>query len=566
MAGRLVALLSAIALVACIHAIERHEQPGELLQLLFSEPDRHLGRGELMLYSLLFLLGLPAAALLAYALTDSLWTRLCALAGRAGLLAPAVLASAAALCVSCFVTHHAWFTDDEQAYLFQMQTYRRLALRVAALQPELPFHHPFVVVSGNQDGVPQWSGIYPILQPLMMALSSVVAHPLLSQWLCVGLIVYHAGRLAETLTGERRLGIGAAWLCATSPMLIGLGATYHSSILACLLSVLAVRGLLSARREGTFLRGGLVGLAAGALFLTRGLEGTLLIVVAGLVLALAMWARPREAWSALAGFALLCALCAGVYVGVNRAITGEWLRTPYAIWSAHVGRLMGFGEGDMMWERFHTPLHGLSQTFTTLVRLNTWLFAWPLSLVLPLLALWRPLRDSSALWLLGLSALQLGGYFFLPFGSVQDFGSAYHVWHLPWVAAVVVLVLKSSRALVPRAGKLLPAMTCVGLLTFWPPQLVKWHRVSEVVLAPVRAAEEAARGRRAVVVWEHMKAADAYSWVYAPPAPFPDSQILWMHDGPGAVRAARRSFPDRAVYRLVWNGSTPHVFEVPGPR
>ena len=52
-----------------------------------------------------------------------------------------------------------------------------------------------------------------------------------------------------------------------------------------------------------------------------------------------------------------------VYFAVNHGVTGDMWTSAYHKWGLEVGRILGFGFGDMMWNRTHTPLHGLSQTF-----------------------------------------------------------------------------------------------------------------------------------------------------------------------------------------------------------
>ena len=555
-------VLLALLLIATAHAIMAHEQVAEKIRIHVFEADRHLGRGELLLSSILLLLGLPAAMLFSGALASRAGERLAQRIERLGLWAPALFATAVSFLLTQYVTQHAWFTDDEQGYLFQMLTYREFLLTVPALQPEHLFHHRFVVVARSDALGSYWSGIYPIFQPALMTLSSFLGSSFLSQWLCVGLISYHTGALTTTLTKRRRYGVLAAWLVATSPMLIGLSSTYHSAVPGTLLSVLAVRALLVARDSGRLSHGAWLGLLTGATFLTRSLEGTLMVVVCGAVLAWTLWQRPRNHWRALLGFCVLGALALVVYFAVNHGVTGDMWTSAYHKWGLEVGRILGFGFGDMMWNRTHTPLHGLSQTFTAIARMNVWMFGWPVFLVVLSLVFVRPLRDRRAVWLLALSAAQLSLYFFLPFGSVNDHGSAYHVWHVPWIAAVLMLILERNRPLFEGVGRLLAAMTCVALLIFWPVVVSRWHWTASITLASSRAAEEATAGEKAIVLWQSAKPAGVHTWVHEPPASFPDNPVWWARDLPDAEATLRRMHPDRALYRLVWEGREGKVLPV----
>ncbi len=112
--------------------------------------------------------------------------------------------------------------------------------------------------------------------------------------------------------------------------------------------------------------------------------------------------------------------------------------------------------------------------------------------------------------------MQLAGYFFLAFGARPRPGSAHHVWHVPWLACLLALLAQNhaqadaSGALGarPRGPRALLSVTC-----FWPLQITKWKSgLADVVLAPVKAAEQATEGRRALVLWQRIKPPDARNW------------------------------------------------------
>jgi uncharacterized membrane protein YhaH (DUF805 family) len=223
----------------------------------------------------------------------------------------------------------------------------------------------------------------------------------------------------------------------------------------------------------------------------------------------------------------------------------------------------------MMWGRTHSPKVGLSQTITALVRMNNWLFAWPICVLVPLAVLFRPFRDRRIAALLALSAIQLSGYFFLAFGSVHDFGSAYHVWHLPWFATTTAwVVLRATDLLEQRAtgrgrfALFVPlGLSLVGLATFWPIQVTRWAETGDVVMDPVRAAAQATAGKRAIILWSQIQPPGrAYrSWVFRPPAPHPSDQVLWAAQRPGIASELLARYPDRELFRLTWEDSRPKV-------
>ncbi len=561
MVKRLFALLAAVLLLAALHVLWDHHQLDVNWRTAFANPDAVLQPGELFQYAALVGLGIPAAVLFSAAWSDAAFARFARSLLRAGYLLPALLSSIGAALITRYVTEGAWYTDDEQGYFFQMHSYLHGMLSEPALSPEWMFHHPFVVVARVENGVEWWAGAYPIMQPMLMALSSLLGNPSITQWLCAGLIVYHSGRLVETLTGERALGVCAAWICSASPMLLGLAATYHTAVLGTALSVLSMRTCLAALASPTLLRGALLGACAGAAFLTRPLEGSLMVVVTFGMLCVLLRTRLRAAWPVLLGFAVMGAAALAVYFVVNLRVTGSPLETTYGLWAKQYGRIMGFGT-NMMWGRSHSPAQGLSQTFTTIVRMNTWEFGWPSALILPLLGLLPRFRTRAGAWLLVLSLAQLCGYFFLAFGSVHDFGGSYHVWHMPWIVCGNMLMLQRAREHVPGMVRVLMGMTLVGLAAFLPTQLRKWHDTALATLAPIRAAEKVAAGRPAVVLWSNMHTPGVTSWVHWPPAPIADAPLLWTQERGQTVEQLRSVQPTRIVLRLTWIGAQPVAQEL----
>lgn len=541
-------------------------------------PDRMLGFGESKLYVAMVVFGLPAGFCLArlVAGTRSVehfdWPRW--LDTRRALLLPAVIAALGSAAIATFTTHYAWFTDDEQAYLLQSELYALGSLTMPVIEPASLLKHGFTVEVLPKDGVAQWTGVYPPFQPFMMALSSFLGNRNLSQFLCVGLVVYQTGRLAARLFGSTRHGTVAAWLCAISPLLVGLGATYHTSVLATTLTVITARLLLWNLDRGAFLRGLPLGLVAGSIVLARPLEGTLVVALVGFwlfVRGVLDWVEQRSFARTLSlmGYALGGMLPLAIMCWVNVQLTGHPLKGAYSILEQEIGRFMGFGDG-MMWGRTHSVELGVVQTLTSLVRVNAFAFGWPLSLGLAALALARPFRDRRVLVLVGVSVLHLCAYFFLAFGSVHDFGHAYHVWHLPTIAMLSAWVLCRAHALGQddaagaafarwlRVG--IVASTAVAAAVFWPAQLTRWRDVSDIIWGPVHAAESATAGAPAVVLWTSVQPPGTQrTWVFRPPAPHPSSNIVWAYDSRSWYPHLKKHLPDRRFYRLTWRGEEPVV-------
>lgn len=548
--------------------------------------DREPHWGELLLYAMFVGLGGPAAALFAMGLDgisrDTNGQRIAPLGTRSTpqLLVASGVAMWGAWAIGHWVTHFAWFTDDEQAYLYQAKLYGRGLLSGPVLEPAALLRHPFVVPVLEQDGIPQWTGVYPVLQPFLMAVSAKLGFIHWSQLLCVGLIVFQTGRLAEALFGRASAGATAAWLCAFSPMLLGLGSTHHTSILATALSVSAVRVLYGVHCSGSFSSAVGLGLLTGSIFLARPMEGTLCVILFGGFLVARLWPAFRRherrdvpgSMVTVVGYGLGGLVPLAVFLAVNTAHTGKPTYSAYNILEQQIGGFFGFGEGKM-WGRTHTPGLALRQTLGALVRMNAWLFGWPASLALWFCSWRREYRNPKTLLLASMSVVQLCAYMPLAFGSVHDFGSAYHVWHLPWVACISAWVLHRMqeqanerwagawRGFPVRLGMI--AMTLTGLVAFWPLQIQRWRIVSDVVLAPIRAAEAATQGAKAIVLWsQYLPPTHLRSWVHYPPTPDLDDRILWARFHPYFLPELRERYPDREFFGLNWDQTRPVITSI----
>jgi hypothetical protein len=253
-------------------------------------------------------------------------------AHRAWRPAPGLLALA--LCLAAFLGAAAVATvifdrlphvEDEVAFLFQARTLAagRLTLPAPA-EPDF-FYLPFVLV---HDG--QWFGKYPPGYPAVLALGLLSGQPWLlnplAGALCVGLTFLLGRRLYNTAAG-----LLAAALLATSPFLLIQAGSFLSHVASLAWALLALLLAEWATRRRSALAAAGVGLACGALLLTRPLTAL------GLGLPLAVWlaltlARDRRlalVWlPALATFGA----CLAALLGYNHLTTGDPLRSAYELW------------------------------------------------------------------------------------------------------------------------------------------------------------------------------------------------------------------------------------------
>lgn len=534
---------------------------GEALTLHVGKlSDILLSPAEHKLTAALIGIGLPAVLLLAMGLPERVPTAAAALTRRLGFAVPVLVGVAATLLLRHFVMRGAWFIEDEQAYFFQAA-----ALGSGRLAFDLPpewalLEHPFLVLLPDLGSGPRWTGPYPWLQPALLLLSQRVGIPGLSQTICAGLIILHGGKLAETLA-DRPTGLLAAWLLATSPMLLGLSATYHTAVPACLLSILAVRAAIAMADAPTVLRGLALGAAGAGLLHTRPFEAFLLGTCIGLWW-LTRWRAPR--WSqATLGALLTGGLGIAMLALLNKATTGSIALSPYGLLEAKIGPFFGFGQ-EMMWGRPNTPALGLLRTVSSLLRVDLWMFGLPGSLAALIgIGIASPARRVVA-WLTGLAMFQLLAYFPFAFGSVHDFGSAYHLWMLPWLAIGLATGISAMPWLRQRAAAGAIGAIVASLVLFWPVQIERWLIIADLILAPVEAAAEIAQDGPIVVLYTSMRAEPRRTWVRSGPVPLPDAPVWWVRETPVSTDLAPQVFDDRRIFRLRFDGDRPVLTEVRG--
>jgi hypothetical protein len=434
------------------------------------------------------------------------------------------------------ITRWAPITDDADVYRMQA----RLLLHGAVAEPAFPIRSAvtnlFVIDLPARDGLAQWSGCYPLLAGLWTAPGLALGFDNLL-WVPLGaLLTVQVGRLAEELWPDAD-GALAAGLVATSPTLVALGTTLHTSLLATLLAVAAARlGVRIARAEST---DPAMALALGALLglgvLARPLDGVLGLALAAVGLS---WGL-RRSGARLASTAATVALgglpLAVVFAAHNRAVTGSPFVMPYDLILGGV-RVYGFGD---VWYGPHTPYRALVKTATALLRLDAWVLGW--AALVPVAAYaataWRDPRIAG---LAVAAAAHFVLYALAPYGAVPTAGTTYHAWAVPLLVLVLVARWRGRGA---RSRAI--ALGVFGLVTFVPVGYYSLGRSAEYTRAPLVAAEELRREHgRVLIRYVRPPSRPARSAVYHAPIPAPGDAVLWIADDPDTFAAARAQFPD----------------------
>lgn len=547
-------LAVAAVLLVAHHVVMQRSALASWMVVYVRNSAERINPGEQWFLLLGLVTSLPAAILAADALARwSLGETLRTIALRAPKRTIAIAAAFAAvgsIVVASRVLEFAAFTDDERVYLFQARTYLDGHITALAPTPRHGFGHQFVVPVGAE----RWAGIFPPGQPALLAIGLLVGHANLTQYLCVAAIVWVTASFVSEEWGDESAVLVAA-LLALSPALVFSAATLHNVVPVVLCVALVVRHTARLLRGDAQWNALVVGAAAGAAFLCRPLDGVLLAAwAAGAIVVRA----PRRSPLLLAAAAGLPFLAAQLLV--YRAISGDALTTPYRVWLSHDWpRAKLFGFGPTVWNYEHTPRIALSKTAAALTRVNLWAFGWPLSL-LPLIAAFtfRAARDRMLVALLALIGLHVGAYFFYAFGAVHDFGSYYHLFWLPALAAVsarVIVVARSSGA--PRAElaeNAAVAATIVGLLTFVPAQVRRLRPLAALINEPIALARAAAHDTPVVVFYDRATPWNT-SWVHWNDLPGPrgDGAILWARTNSERLKTEVVSqHPSRRALQLEW--------------
>ncbi len=231
--------------------------------------------------------------------------------------------------------------EDEVAYLFQART---LALgRLTVPSPSQPhsFWTPFVLDYGGQR-----FGKYPPGWPAVLALGVGVGAPWLVNPALTALGLYLVYRLGRALY-DTRVGLLAAALGLTSPLLLVLGGSFLSHMATLCALLLFSLGFLQVARGGRRWIAAAAGLAWGLAFLTRPLTA---LVYAVPFVAYVIWQAARRGRFrgreylplALAGGAVAALL--PLY---QWAVTGDPWLNPYLLWWPYDRPGFGLGYGPM---------------------------------------------------------------------------------------------------------------------------------------------------------------------------------------------------------------------------
>lgn len=397
------------------------------------------------------------------------------------------------LVLGLFFFHETQQPIDSSHYLWTA----KLFLSGRLYLPLPPFYEHayegFMVVHGDRYYTLFPPGYPVLLMPFAALGMAFWLNPLLN-----GIAVWLTGRLAEKLTGDRRVAALAMLLTTVSVFHLFLSARLfpHQAILVCtLLAVLTAAGPLTIGRAAA------IGLCVALIIPMRPQDG---LFTAAAVAAFIAVRHRRPRVSAVAAFALPLVAGCGLYLLYQYALTGDWFTFPQDIYFAVTEQNdachhIGLGTGCRRLNGFFLPAEGLTPRygfFVTMTRLSMLLYKTtlhPLMWLFVLPAVWYgPRRHAAALLLL---AAFVGGYFFF-YQDGNFYGPRYYYSAGPLllVAAAdgfVALrdrlggVARTALLALPLAGTLFT----VGFIApeFMPHQSGEWYRAAERIRGLVAA-------------------------------------------------------------------------------
>lgn len=327
------------------------------------------------------------------------------------------VAAAAFVAIYCFSGRG--FTGDEMATAWHARMLLAGHLAIPA-----PAHPEFFETAATVVRGPRWYSQYPIGAPMLLSIGLVLGAPWIVNPLLLGVAAWQLHRFVRRAFGEP-LARASVLLFALTPFVLVLGATQmsHAASLALTLTALAELAAwdqtasagtaprADVRRRivrAATLHAAALGLAVGAIALVRPLDAVLVALPVGAFqlfrLRRAPALAPTLAIQLLAGLVPIALLLAA-----NARTTGNPLLFAYDVangpahrWGFHVDP-----NGEL-----HTPRRALVYASGYLMRLDRFLFEWPLPGLLVVAAVWLRLRRATR-WdslLLALAAVFVAGY------------------------------------------------------------------------------------------------------------------------------------------------------------
>ena len=360
-----------------------------------------------------------------------------------------LIAGVAISCITLGILKQSPISDDENVYLFQTRILAqgKLALDSKPGDDTLFEDNIFLVNNGKIFGQ------YPFGHSIIILLGYLLGFTHLTQILAAMLTVLAAFLLGRELYGVRA-GLITALLITISPMFLFSAGTVLSHTNA--LFFLTWFGYFTVKtvRTDKIIYPILTGLAFGAAFHIRGATTLLLTLPTAVLLAFLMFRDIRKNLPKIICLAITVGFSAGLFLFINWYVNDNPLHTNYhAAWIGKTQFDSPFGFGKGAWRIIHSPTQGFLNGVNNFVRLNVWVFGWPLGILF--IIIWAIQKGRSKIDFLLLLPIVLTfiSYFFYFWPGISDTGPVLYFELLLPVALLSARGIEKSPLLLSRIIK-----------------------------------------------------------------------------------------------------------------
>lgn len=383
---------------------------------------------------------------------------------RAAVMAPPPRVFLAAVCSAAFLLSAAaaWYCFNRQPQSIDemAQLWHARMLLAGHLWIPTAAHPEFFSIMNVIDAGGRWYSQFPIGGPLVLAAGLAVGAVWLVNPVLIALVMRNVYRFVQRSYGEASAR-AAALLLLVAPFFIFMGSSEQNHVPALALATLALAALpawvRAPSRRAAFGQAAIIGAALGAMATVRPLDALAVAVALGAFQLIVVVRAPRR-WVELAVQVLVGALPFAILLWANVHTTGAPLRFGYEVmWGADHG--LGFHASPF--GAAHTPRRGVMLASLYLMKLDVYLFEWPLpALVPPIVALFllrRPTRWDALLC--GVVLAVLGAYACY-WHNGHFLGPRFLYTAVP---AFVILAARAPAAVAARVGSVGRAMAYLVL-------------------------------------------------------------------------------------------------------
>ena len=330
-----------------------------------------------------------------------------------------VLSALLILFITTSVLQQTPISDDENVYLFQtrIMSHGSLTLNSKPGDDALFEDNIFLV---NNDKV---YGQYPFGHSAVLLIGYLLGYPYLTQLLFAVMTVLGAYLLGKELYGVSE-GLLISGLVALSPSFLMTSSTLlsHTNTLF-FLTWFGYFALKTVRSESKLVYPILAGLTFGAAFHIRGATTLLIGMPAALLLAVTLLRHPKQNLVKIIACGSTVAALVGLFLFLNWKVNGDPFHTNYhAAWIGKTQFDSPFGFGKGAWRIMHTPTQGLWNAVNNFIKLDAWVFGWPIGFLFVIV--WAIRKDRRLFDFLALIPILLTfvAYFFYFWPGISDTG------------------------------------------------------------------------------------------------------------------------------------------------